>query len=64
MTFADALDFFDTNQALSKALGVSRSRVSQLKSEGGFSYSLQCVLEVATNGRLKACKSHAPSQSD
>lgn len=64
MTFDDALKFFRTGSAIALALGVSRSRASQIRSAGGFSYAQQCVLEKASGGRLKASEADAPSRVD
>ncbi|MNZ24592.1 hypothetical protein D3C78_417430 [compost metagenome] len=54
MTFDEALKFFGSGSAIGEALGVSRSRISQCRAAGGFSYSQQCVLEKASGGKLKA----------
>lgn len=64
MTFDQALKFFRTGTAIGVALGVSRSRVSQLRAAGGFSYSQQCVLEKASGGKLKASDRHCPSRGE
>jgi hypothetical protein len=60
MTFKEAIDFYKTNRAISEALGVSDSRVSQIKAEGGFSYTTQCVLEKHSGGVLIARREDAP----
>ncbi len=63
MTFQEAIDFYKTNRAISEVLGVSEGRVSQIKSEGGFSYAFQCVLEKHSGGALQASRIDAPNSS-
>lgn len=60
MTYEQALSFFKTPQGIGDALGVTRSRVSQCKAAGGFSYSMQCVLEKESGGELLANRSDDP----
>lgn len=60
MTFDEALTHFRTGRAIGDALGVSRSRVSQCRAAGGFSYPMQCVLEKESGGRLIARRQDVP----
>ncbi|QJP10482.1 hypothetical protein [Pseudomonas multiresinivorans] len=62
MTFDQALDHFGSCRAIGDALGVSISRVSQLRSAGGFSYQAQCVLEKASSGKLQALNEDVPKK--
>jgi hypothetical protein len=62
MTFAQALKFYKTQKAIAEALCLSNARVSQCKSEGGFSYPLQCVLEKDSGGALVAKRKDEPNQ--
>jgi hypothetical protein len=61
MTFEDALKHFGSGKAIGDALGVTRSRVSQCRAAGGFSYPLQCVLEKESGGELMANRSDDPA---
>lgn len=61
MTFNEALSFYKSNRAISKALNLSDARISQFKSEGGFAYPEQCVLEKDSAGKLLAKREDAPS---
>lgn len=63
MTFLDALSYYKTSRAIGDALGLSKGRVSQMKSDGGFSYPIQCVLEKDTGGKLIARREDEPSAS-
>lgn len=63
MTFDQALKFFRSGSAIALALGLSRGRASQMRAAGGFSYAQQCVLEKASNGRLKASEADVPGRS-
>ena len=60
MTFNQALKFYKTQKAIADALCLSSARVSQCKSEGGFSYPLQCVLEKDSGGALVAKRKDEP----
>lgn len=61
MTFQEALDYYGTNNALCDALGVDKSRGSQIKSKGGLSYPMQCVLEKDSGGKLVARREDDPN---
>lgn len=61
MTYDDALKLFGSGKAIADALGVTRSRVSQCRATGGFSYPMQCVLEKESGGRLIACRQDDPA---
>jgi len=60
MTYDQALTFFGSPGAIGAALGVTRSRVSQCRSAGGFSYPMQCVLEKESGGELCANREDDP----
>lgn len=60
MTYDDALKLFGSGKAIADALGVTRSRVSQCRATGGFSYPMQCVLEKESGGRLIASRQDIP----
>ncbi|NWD49048.1 hypothetical protein [Pseudomonas gingeri] len=62
MTYDQALKYFGTPGAIGKALRVTRSRVSQCRSAGGFSYPMQCVLEKESGGSLVAHRDDDPAQ--
>lgn len=62
MTYEQALDHFKTGRAIAEALGVSPGRISQLKSDGGFSYQHQCVLEKASGGVIEAREEDEPKK--
>ncbi|WP_286237954.1 hypothetical protein [Neptuniibacter halophilus] len=61
MTFEEAIGFYKTNRAIGKALELSDARISQIKSDGGFAYPEQCVLEKDSKGELIARKQDAPT---
>jgi hypothetical protein len=61
MTFDEALAYYGTSRAISQALGMSDARVSQMKSSGGFSYPIQCVLEKDSGGNLIARREDDPA---
>ena len=63
MTFPEALSFYKTNRAIAKALDFTDSRVSQFKSEGGFPYPEQCVLEKDSKGELVARREDEPKKA-
>lgn len=63
MTYEQALQFFATPGAIGAALGVTRSRVSQCRSAGGFSYPMQCVLEKESAGKLTASRDDDPAST-
>jgi hypothetical protein len=63
MTYDEALQFFRTPGAIGEALRVTRSRVSQCRSAGGFSYPMQCVLEKESAGQLTASRLDDPANS-
>jgi hypothetical protein len=63
MTYDQALQFFGTPGAIGDALSVTRSRVSQCRSAGGFSYPMQCVLEKESAGKLTASRLDDPASS-
>jgi hypothetical protein len=63
MTYDEALQFFRTPGAIGEALRVTRSRVSQCRSAGGFSYPMQCVLEKESAGQLTASRQDDPASS-
>lgn len=63
MTFPEALSFYKSNRAIAKALSFSDSRVSQFKSEGGFPYPEQCVLEKDSKGLLIALRDDEPKKA-
>ncbi|ENT2759437.1 hypothetical protein ACVGAV_005649 [Pseudomonas aeruginosa] len=63
MTYEQALAHFKTGRAIALALGVSPGRISQCKSEGGFSYQHQCVLEKASSGALQAREDDEPRRA-
>lgn len=63
MTYDQALQFFGTPGAIGEALRVTRSRVSQCRSAGGFSYPMQCVLEKESAGKLTASRHDDPASS-
>lgn len=63
MTYDDALKLFGSGKAIADALGVTRSRVSQCRATGGFSYPMQCVLEKESNGALIAKREDDPASS-
>ncbi|HBO0031496.1 hypothetical protein [Pseudomonas aeruginosa] len=63
MTYEEALTHFKTGRAIALALGVSPGRISQCKSEGGFSYRHQCVLEKASAGVLQAREEDEPHKA-
>mgnify|MGYP006143574927 CR=1 FL=1 len=60
MTYDDALKLFGSGKAIADALGVTRSRVSQCRATGGFSYPMQCVLEKESGGKLVAKRQDVP----
>lgn len=60
MTYDDALKLFGSGKAIADALGVTRSRVSQCRATGGFSYPMQCVLEKESCGALVAKREDDP----
>ena len=60
MSFDQALKVYKTQKAIADALRLSNARVSQCKSEGGFSYPLQCVLEKDSGGVLVARRTDEP----
>jgi len=60
MNFQEALSYYKTGRAIARALGVTDGRVSQLKSDGGFSYPVQCVLEKHSGGALVARREDEP----
>ncbi len=61
MTYDDALKLFGSGKAIADALGVTRSRVSQCRATGGFSYPMQCVLEKESSGELIARREDDPA---
>jgi hypothetical protein len=61
MTFEEAIGFYKSNRAIGKALNLSDARISQFKSEGGFAYPEQCVLEKDSNRKLIAKREDAPT---
>ena len=63
MTYEQALDYFGTGSGIAYALGVSRSRVSQCRAAGGFSYPMQCVLEKESGRKLKARREDDPANN-
>lgn len=63
MTYDEALKHFGTGRAISDALGVTGSRVSQCRATGGFSYPMQCVLEKESSGALIAKREDDPAQT-
>ncbi|MBJ2237035.1 hypothetical protein [Pseudomonas paracarnis] len=63
MTYDQALQFFGTPGAIGDVLNVTRSRVSQCRSAGGFSYPMQCVLEKESAGKLNASRLDDPASS-
>ncbi len=63
MTYDQALRFFGSPGAIGTALGVTRSRVSQCRSAGGFSYPMQCVLEKESRGELCATREDDPASA-
>lgn len=63
MTYDEALKHFGTGSAIGDALGVTRSRVSQCRTTGGFSYPMQCVLEKESSGALIAKREDDPASS-
>lgn len=63
MTYEEALTHFKTGRAIALALGVSPGRISQCKSEGGFSYQHQCVLEKASSEALQAREEDEPRRA-
>lgn len=63
MTYDDALKRFGSGKAIGDALGVTRSRVSQCRTAGGFSYPMQCVLEKESGGTLVAKREDDPAQT-
>lgn len=62
MTYDDALKQFGSGKGIASALGVTRSRVSQCRAAGGFSYPMQCVLEKESGGALVAKRDDDPTQ--
>ncbi|WP_225422520.1 helix-turn-helix domain-containing protein [Pseudomonas huaxiensis] len=63
MTYDDALKLFGSGKAIADALGVTRSRVSQCRATGGFSYPMQCVLEKESSGALIARREDDPANA-
>ncbi|MCV4287907.1 Cro/CI family transcriptional regulator [Pseudomonas capsici] len=63
MTYDDALKHFGSGKAIGDALGVTRSRVSQCRAAGGFSYPMQCVLEKESEGQLQADRADDPAST-
>lgn len=64
MTFEDAIKYYGSSRAISRALQMTDGRISQMKSAGGFSYPVQCVLEKDSGGALIARREDEPkSQS-
>lgn len=63
MTYDEALKQFGSGKAIADALGVTRSRVSQCRATGGFSYPMQCVLEKESHGALIAKREHDPASA-
>ncbi|WP_261840976.1 hypothetical protein [Aliamphritea ceti] len=63
MTFPEVFSFYKTNRAIAKVLNFTDSRISQFKAEGGFPYSVQCVLEKESKGQLIARRSDVPGQT-
>ncbi|MCP8350901.1 hypothetical protein DN387_21950 [Pseudomonas sp. FBF18] len=63
MTYDDALKMFGSGKAIADVLGVTRSRVSQCRATGGFSYPMQCVLEKESSGALIAKREDDPASS-
>lgn len=63
MTYEQALDYYGTGIGIAAALGVSRSRVSQCRAAGGFSYPMQCVLEKESGRKLKARREDDPAHT-
>ncbi len=63
MNYDQALTFFGSPGAIGAALGVTRSRVSQCRSAGGFSYPMQCVLEKESGGKLSATREDDPANA-
>ena len=63
MTFDEARAFFKTNKAIGEALDLSSGRISQIKSEGGFPYPEQCVLEKESEGQLIARREDEPKKA-
>ncbi|WP_027855569.1 hypothetical protein [Marinobacterium litorale] len=61
MTFEDAIVYYKTSRAIAEALEMSDARVSQMKSAGGFSYPIQCVLEIHSGRKLKARREDEPT---
>ena len=63
MTFEEAQSFYKTGRAIAKALKLSEGRISQFKSEGGFPYPEQCVLEKDSGRKLIARRKDEPSST-
>lgn len=63
MTFEEVLTHYGSAKAIGDALGLTRSRVSQCRAAGGFSYPLQCVLEKESAGAIVARREDDPAHS-
>ena len=57
MKFSEVMIYFDYNMSnIARALGISRQVVSRWHKNGKIPFKNQCMLEVLTNGVLKASK--------
>jgi len=57
MKFSDVMAFYDYKMInIAKDLKVSRDTVKAWKENDAIPFKMQCVLEVTSNGRLKAVK--------
>jgi hypothetical protein len=57
MKFSEVMIYYDYNMSkIAKALDTSRQYVSLWKKENQIPFPMQCMLQVITNGKLKASK--------
>ena len=59
MTFDELLTFYDHKQInVAKALGLHKQVIFRWRQAKKVPYDKQCVIEILTNGALKASKEH------
>jgi hypothetical protein len=57
MKFSEVMIYYDYNMSkIAQALDTSRQYVSLWKKDDKIPYPMQCMLQVVTNGKLKAAK--------
>lgn len=60
MKFSDVMGYYDYKMInICKALKVARDTVKSWKENDKIPFKMQCVLEVVSNGKLKADKTQA-----